>query len=306
VRVRATGRLAALAGVASAVAVGCAAGAEDHLAKANRFLAEGKVGDAQAEYRVALRGSRNPPPDLLWKVGLLDLDAKNLTEARARLEALVRRDPERRERVARAYLLFAARWFHAGDPFSAIQAIDAARAVDPGQNLGPYYYEVADYYFELPDYERAAENYVLGLAMAPGVDPEAEYRLALALERLGRWPQAVRHFQAYAANPTAKANPRELRYHFGDSALRSAEAAFLGHRYGEALDFLRVVLETGQPESRLDDAWYLLGEVRYRRGDLPGAENAFEKVLEISPSSSSRLYGEAERRLLDIRIGGPT
>ncbi|HEY7460468.1 MAG TPA: tetratricopeptide repeat protein [Gemmatimonadota bacterium] len=289
-----------------ALAGACAEPAEDHLSKGNRFLADGKTDDAVAEFRVALRDSGQPPPELLWKLGLLSLDAKNLTDGRSELSRLVQRDPSSRERVAAAYLLFAARWFKAGDPFSAIQALEAARAVDPGRNLGPFYYEMGDYYFELPDYERAAQSYLLALALSPGVDPDAIYRLALAQERLGRWPQALKQFRAYAAAAPAGAPTRELRYHLGESAFRSAETAFLAHRYGEALDFLRGVLETGQPENRLDDAYYLLGEVRYRSGDAAGAEAAFEKVLELAPSSSSRLYGEAERRLLDIRIGGPT
>jgi tetratricopeptide (TPR) repeat protein len=286
--------------------VACGQQREDHFAKANRFLADGNVEDAVAEFRVALRDSRRPQPELLWKLGLLNLDAKNLTEARGLLSRLAERDPEGRERVGNAYLLFAARWFKAGDPFSAIQAIEAARATDPERNLGPYYYEVGDYYFELPDYERAVESYLLALALAPGVDWEAVYRLALAEERLGRWPQAVASFRAYAAAPPPEHAPRDLRYHLGEAAFRSAESAFLAHRYGEALDYLQTVLSTGQPENRLDDAWFLLGEVRYRHGDAAGAEAAFEKVLELAPSSSSRLYGDAERRLLDIRIGGPT
>jgi tetratricopeptide (TPR) repeat protein len=294
--------LALLAGLGS----GCLPQREDHLAKASRFLADGKLDDAAAEYRVALRDSPRPAAELLWKLGLLNLDAKNLTEARSLLARLVDLDAGSRARVADAYLLFAARWFKAGDPFSAIQAIEAARATDPDRNLGPYYYEVGDYYFELPDYERAVQEYLLAIAMAPGIDREAVYRLALAQERLGRWAQAVKHFRAYAEAAPPERASRELRYHLGEAAYRAAEAAFLAHDYGEALDYLRNVLDTGQPESRLDDAYYLLGELRYRRGDVEGAEAAFEKVLELSPSSSSRLYGEAERRLLDIRIGGPT
>jgi tetratricopeptide (TPR) repeat protein len=294
--------LLALAG--ALLAHGCAPGASDHLAKGDRFLAEGKTQDAQAEFRIALRGSRQPPVELLWKAGLLDMDAKNLTEARAELADLVRRDPQFRERVVQAYLLFAARWFQAGDPFSAIQAIEAARSLDPQQNLGPFYYEVADYYFDLPDYERAADSYLLGVALAPGFDVEANYRLALALERLGRWRQAVKYYQAYAAASGEKAGTRETRYHMGEAAFRAAQGSFLAHRYSEALEYLGVLLEVAQPETRLDDAYYLLGEVRYRGGEYAAAEAAFEKVLELAPSSSSRLYGEAERRLLDIRIGG--
>jgi tetratricopeptide (TPR) repeat protein len=307
-RSRGRGRAAAAAVVATAgllLGATCSDRPEDHLSKGNRFLADGKTDDAVAEFRVALRDSDTPRPELLWKLGLLSLDAKNLTEGRAQFARLVERDPKSRTRVADAYLLFATRWFKAGDPFSAIQAIEAARATDPDRNLGPYDYEVGDYYFELPDYERAVESYLLALALAPGLDPEAPYRLGLAQERLGRWPEAVKHFREYAAaHPEGGA--RDLRYHLGESAFRSAEAAFLGHRYGDAADYLRSVLETGEPESRLDDAYYLLGELRYRGGDAAGAAAAFEKVLELSPSSSSRLYGEAERRLLDIRIGGPT
>jgi hypothetical protein len=91
--------------------------------------------------------------------------------------------------------------------------------------------------------------------------------LALALERLGRWPQAVKYFQAYAEAAPPQARTRELRYHLGESAWRAAQASFLGHRYREALEYLAVVLEAGLPESRLPDAYYLLGELRYRSGD---------------------------------------
>jgi tetratricopeptide (TPR) repeat protein len=290
----------ALLGSASA----CASRSEDHVAKGNRFLAAGKPEDARAEFRIALRHSDRPPEEMLWKLGLLDLDSKNMSEARAELMQLVRRDADYRERVIGAYLLFAARWFKAGDPFQAVQAVEAARELDPKLNLGPLYYPMADYYFELPDYERAVEDYLLGLAMAPGLSIDAVYRLALSLERLGRWEQAVTYYGMYAGAAGEKGSTREVRYHLGEAAFRSAQASFLEHRYPEALAFLGVILEAGQPEARLDDAYYLLGEIRYRAGDYPAAEAAFVRVLELAPSSSSRLYGEAERRLLDIRFGG--
>ncbi|MFN2433336.1 MAG: tetratricopeptide repeat protein [Gemmatimonadota bacterium] len=295
------------AGTALSVATllgGCASEAQDHLVKGNRFLADGKRQDAQAEFRIAMRRSERPPEELLWKLGLLDLDSKNVYAAREELDQLVRRDPGSRARVARTWLLFASRWFQAGDPFNAIQAVEAARAAQPERNLGPLYYEIGDHWFELPDYERAAESYLLALALAPGLDAEATYRLGLALERLGRWRQAVTYYRQYAATGGERADSREVRYRLGEAAFRSAQASFLEHRYAEALDHLALVLEAGQPETRLDDAYYLLGEVRYRSGEVAAAEAAFVRVLELSPSSSSRLYGEAERRLLDIRIGG--
>lgn len=300
----ASGGRAAAALALALLVLACASPAEDHYAKGRRFLAEGKREDAQAEFRVGLRRSSRVPADLLWKLGLLDLDAKNLAAARQELAALIRRDPESRDRVGRAYLLFAARWFQAGDPFTAIQALETARAIDPRLNTGPFHYDVGDYHFDLLDYERAVESYLLGMALAPGLVPQAVYRLALAMERLGRWPQATRYFREYAAVAGEEGVSREVRYHMGEAAFRAAQASFLEHRYPQALEYVGVVLELGQPETRLDDAWFLLGELRYRGGERDAAEAAFEKVLELSPSSSSRLYGEAERRLLDIRLGG--
>src|SRR5688572_19002958 len=58
-----------------ATALGCATAAEDHYSKGNRFLADGKPEDARAEFRIVLRRSRRAPEELLWKLGLLDLDA---------------------------------------------------------------------------------------------------------------------------------------------------------------------------------------------------------------------------------------
>jgi tetratricopeptide (TPR) repeat protein len=302
---RARKELPACVAVACVVAfTACEPVAEDHLAKGDRFLADGKIEDARAEFRVALHRSRKPPEELLWKLGLLDLDAKHVVEARQELDALLQRDPGTGRRVAQVYLLFAARWFKAGDPFNAIQALEAARAADPRVNLGPFYYEIADYYYELADYERAVQNYLLALALAPGADDEAAYRLASALERLGRWRQALTYYRQYANASRGKDLIRDVRYRLGEAAFRSAQASFLEHRYAETLEYLSIILKSGQPETRLDDAYYLLGEVRYRAGDYAAAAAAFEKVLELSPSPSSRLYGEAERRLLDIQLGG--
>ena len=292
-----------LAALGALPAAGCAARGHDHLAKGDRFLADGRVDDAYAEYRIALRRDPRPPTELLWKLGLLDLDARNVTRARTELTALVERDPDSRERVVRAYLLFAARWFQAGDPFHATQALEAARALDPELVLGPFHYAVADHYFEQLDDERAAEHYLLGLATAPGMDPEAAYRLALVFERLGRWERAAAYHRRYAETGGDRAAGREARYHLGEAAFRAGREHFLAHRYAAAAAELETVLRLGLPEPRLDDAWYLVGEIRYRSGELAGAAAAFERVLELAPSSSSRVYGEAERRLLDIRFG---
>lgn len=283
---------------------GCGNRAADHWSKGNRFLDEGRVQDARAEFRVAMRDGGRPPEGLLRKLGLLDLDAKNFADAREELDALLERDDGRREEVALAYLLVAARWFQDGDPFHAVQAVEAAREANPEQNVGPFWYAMGDWHFERLEDDLAVQHYLLARAAAPGLEPEADYRLALALERLGRWRQAVRYHRAWARHAGDEGTTREARYHLGEAAFRAAQASFLEHRYPETLEHLELVLRSGQPETRLDDAWYLLGEVRYRTGERAGAEDAFLRVLELSPSSSSRLYGEAERRLLDIRFGG--
>jgi tetratricopeptide (TPR) repeat protein len=282
----------------------CGSGAADHWSKGNRFLEAGRVQDARAEFRVALRGGGRPSEGLLWKLGRLDLDAKSFTEARRELDALLARDRGRAEEVALAYLLVAARWFHDGDPFHAVQAVQAAREANPEQNVGPFWYAMGDWHFERLEDDLAVQHYLLARAAAPGLEPQADYRLALALERLGRWRQAVRYHRAWARHAGEDGMTREARYHLGEAAFRAAQASFLEHRYPETLEHLELVLGSGQPETRLDDAWYLLGEVRYRTGQRGAAEEAFLRVLELSPSSSSRLYGEAERRLLDIRFGG--
>lgn len=62
------------------------------------------------------------------------------------------------------------------------------------------------------------------------------------------------------------------------------------HKYALAIPHLERAVEL-QPFERWESGWFLLGWCRYYEGDLPGAQVAFERHLELEPIHSDTYFG---------------
>ena len=301
-------RIAAAAVLLAGALLACNPQIDEYEERGDRYSAQGEYVDAQAEYQLALGAAgEDPPGRLRMKAGALALQAKNFTEANLLFQRLLTEDEEYEDRVLALYHLHAQRWTAMGDTFAALQAIDWIRARDSTANLGTLYFTLGDAYFARPDYDAAMVAYLLGVARAGEEAPAVVYaRLGDAYERKRRCPAAIAYFETFLARDSTEPEVvADARYRLGSCALHLAERAFAADDYETARRYVELVLSTGEPVSRLDDADLLLARVSERLGDRAKAMERYRRIVDRNPNESSRAAVEAYRRLMQLEFGLP-
>lgn len=276
--------------------------------RGDRYSAQGDYVDALVEYRLALDESgTDPPAELRVKAGTLALRSKNFSAANRLFDRLVADDPDYRDEVVALYHLHAHRWQALGDTFSALQAIDWLLVRDSVANLGVLYFTLGDAAFARPDYDQAITAYLLGLAQAADQAPPIVYiRLGEAFERTRHCAAALPYYRRYLAVTRGEGSRAgDAKYQLGDCAFQLAERAFANEDFASADRYIDLMIRTGEPVRRLDEAELLLARIAERAGDRAGALAHYERILARNPAPGSRPALEAFRRVKQIEFGLP-
>ncbi len=300
------GRAVVLAVLAGLVA--CNPRVDEYQERGDQYAAQGEYVDARVEYQLALEeAGGDAPSGLRMKAGDLALRSKTFNEANQLFDELIEDDRGMRDEVMALYHLYANRWVATGDTFAALQAIGWLRARDSTIDLGPLYFTVGDAAHARPDYDEAIEAYVLGLARAgDAVPPDVYARLGDAFERKRNCPAAIEHFETYLSVPAEeKPLAPEARYRLGACALRMAERAFAADDWNRASEYVELVIRTGEPVSRLDDAHLLMARVHERLGNREAAMAAYAGIVDRNQDRESRTTLQAFRRLKQLEFGLP-
>jgi tetratricopeptide (TPR) repeat protein len=273
-------------------------------AEADRMLAEGRFGEAEAAY-VALAAEHPEDPGIWTRIAFVRLQLRDIGSA---MEAAVRAN-ELGPTDQEAILILARCEAVAGDVESAAATLQRGLELDPGNldllesmtatfialerwpeaagllrelirmnpNDPDYYMDLGRILLTGGDFRDAVAAF--GQAQALGAD-EA---LALALTgkahlAAGQWDQAMVEFdESIAIRPNADAHGGRATIHY----LRGkAEASVAEFRQA-------IELAPGDP-----DLHFNLGNMLVQTGDGPGAEASYTRALEIDP-----LIGEAHLNL---------
>lgn len=130
--------------------------------------------------------------------------------------------------------------------------------------------------------DEAAAKRSLDAALAAVQPDDRDVRLSvgMALQGYERWDDARAHFQRWAAEQPAQAAPR---YQIGRIA------AVTGQHLDEGAGALREYL-SGNPQRHDSDpkdthAWWRLGQIEAKRGDVEAARGAFQAALRLDPAN---------------------
>lgn len=298
------GRLARAA-VLLALGTACSVIAADHEELGDRAYLGGAFAEALTEYRLALLQDQVAPARLRAKVAAAALQVGELELAAREYLALARADAERGEEAADGLDRVARAAAEAGNQVALRTAVTGVRELArdrPPMTLAGH--AVRGLVAGAPAGEVLA---VLPVAAAGAPDARLQdslmYTYATLLARVGRCEAAVAVFEAVARRQRAEA------------IVPQAEAGAAGC----ALRLGQVALDRGQPEraeawlqraaSQADDspvgrAAYLgLGDVRFARGDVLGAAEAYQRVLGGAAPGDS-LAAVARERLNRIGAAG--
>jgi tetratricopeptide (TPR) repeat protein len=270
-----------LAAVAVVTAAACVRTAADHEELGDRAYAAGDYRDALAEYRLALRPEPTRGP-LLAKAAAAALHTAEFAFATSAYEALAGADGTRAdeaadglERVVRAALAV-------NERVAGETALAALRALAPDRPLGHYARAVALDAAEQGRNREARELLPPAIAAAPDgrTQDSLLFAYATVAARLRDCDTAVPAFEAVIRRGREPGAAEAAREGLALCALILGDAALDAGRSEAAEDWYRRAAAPGATSDVARAAFLRLGDLRLARGDVLGAVESYQMVLQ--------------------------
>lgn len=314
---------------------GCTDPGRAAVERGDRLAASGELEPAIAEYKLARRQS-GETPEVLLRLAHVNAERGDVDEALRHYRTLLARDSSHRYQAAADLAAAARRALEGGDREGMARALQPLVEIDLGLVPRDLRLALARHRWREGEFADALPLYLTVLAdsAAPGTDgeiagsrsdsttaggtasgtgggsapvpPAVRYETARAYEELGGCRQALEHFARYMEETDRSAPERDgARWHYGRCLFEAAsEDRERGHPRA-ALDKLDGMIALGAPQTLLEQAHFLRGELYLALGDPETALAAYERVLTLNPSRTGILVRRAEERIRDIRYGYP-
>lgn len=284
------------------VLIGCGADDQDAVARGDRLAGEGRVDEAIAEYKLALR-QRGEEPLVLLRLGHAYAGRGDVDASLRYFNRLLDMDSTYTYQVA-------ADLVEAATVARDEGALDnMARALQPVQRLGigqipeDLKLDLARYYQESGDPGSALPLYLSALGDSEEEPPKRVwFETARSFQELGGCGEALGYYRNFLAGRGQDPGDRAAaQWEYGTCLLEVAEAEVERGRTGSALANLDLLIELGVPRGVLDRAHFQRGGIRLDNGDAAGAREDYETVLALNPARTGPLVQMAEERLREIR-----
>jgi tetratricopeptide (TPR) repeat protein len=285
------------------LAAGCG-DTDTAIARGDRFWADSNYTAALAEYRLSL-GQGREDDQVLARVAHAYFETGQLERAKEYYDQLTRQSPEYIDQAVFDYVTYARRAQDKSDRYGMAGGVEPALALRPGLPLDDLAGTLARYYASTGDPDRSLSFFERALSVAPTDSvPTLLYELAQVHESRGNCEEAIGFFNAYRNRAPQGERIGEARWHVGNCAFTLARKAHQGGHLGEALRQVDTVLEIGEPQNLLDQAWFERGEILLSLGRRDDALFAFIMVLELNRARTGQLVERAQRRIDELRFGG--
>lgn len=281
----------------------CGDAADASVVRGDRLLARESTEPALAEYQLALRqdgGSTETLRRLAHGYAL----AGDVDESLRHYDSLLARDSSHVWQMAADLGAVARRALESGAPEAMARALQPLLRDRPGMVPEDLRLPLARHYWREGDHALALPLYLMVLRDSVDPGPEVHYQVGRALEELGGCERAIGHFETYLAAIGREApDLASARWHYGSCLFEVAQRERSSGRPRAALEKLERVVELGVPQTRIERAHFLRGELLLALGEREEALAAYEDVLRLNPSRSGPLAQQAERRIREIRFG---
>lgn len=294
---------------AAALCLACNNAAGQTLQRGDRLLAVGDTEAAIAEYKLALR-QHGESPDVLLRLGNAYAASGDVEAARRYYDPVLAADSAYRYQVA-AGLLMAARVSLAGNSReNALRALQPLLDWSMGLIPEDLRLPMARRYWSDGDYATALALYLSVLPADPSAEPDSLvspadlYETGRAYEELGGCSESLDYFEAYLAGSRHR-DPRVqgAQWHLGNCLFAVAEDERSSGRPRTALEHLNRMVELGVPQTLLDRAQFLRGELLLALGQPDSALAAYREVLRLNPARTGPMVEQAQRRIRELRSG---
>lgn len=183
-----------------------------------------------------------------------------------------------------------------GMDFTAKMMLEKILEYEPDFELGIRNFFLGDWYFDTGYYDRAIEFYESGFKY-DSLNMNARFKLAQCYLHENELLSA---YQTLKEGLEIQPNWR-YRYWLGKVSYELAKKRFEEGNYSSAELYLAQVISIELPKVLVDDAYFLLGDIRLGQERYREAESCYEQVLRINRFAKPKIVKVAEQRLKIVK-----
>ena len=287
--------------VCVAFLAGCGSDDQDAVRRGDRLAGEGRIEEAIAEYKLALR-QRGAEPEILLRLGHAYAGQGEVDASLRYFDQLLEIDSTYTYQVAADLVEAATVARDEGALDNMARALRPVQRLGIGQIPGDLKLALARYYQESGDPGAALPLYLSALETVDGEPPKRVwFETARSFQELGGCGEALGYYEKFLeGRGRDPGDQAAAQWEYGMCLLEVAETERDRGRDRAATGLLDTLIELGVPRGILDRAHFNRGEVRLAEGSVAGAREDYEMVLELNPARTGPLVRMAEDRLREI------
>ena len=235
-------------------------------------------------------------PKEIYLQGEIYLNLNDPRRALKSFEKLINTDPRWKTRVLRELLETGEEASKKGKDFMAVMIYSKILEFEPEFDLKEKNILMGNWFFDSREYEKSIDYYIKGLKYK---SQDEDLRLKLA-------QCYINTNDLVSAYDVLKESIKELsswrlRYWLGKTSFNLAEKRIKEGNYDSAELYLKELISIGMPKVLIDDAHFLLGDIKLSQEKYEEAASHYNKVLDLNKFAKPKIRREAEEALEIIK-----
>jgi tetratricopeptide (TPR) repeat protein len=235
-------------------------------------------------------------PKEIYLQGEIYLNLNDPRRALKSFERLIDTDPRWKTRVLKELLEAGEQTSKKGKDFMAVMIYSKILEFEPEFDLKKKNILMGNWSFDSREYEKSIDYYIKGLKYKPR-DETLRLKLAQCYINTNDLVSAYDVLK----ESTKELSSWRLRYWLGKASFSLAEKRIKEGNYNSAELYLKEVISLGMPKVLIDDAHFLLGDIKLSQEKYEEAKNHYGKVLDLNKFAKPKIRREAEEALEIIK-----
>ncbi len=269
---------------------------EERVKNARKYIQEWNYDRALTEI-ISYRGSKDG--EIQYLLGYCYLKKNEFDEAATYFENSLAINELFKDSIINLYNIIAKNALRINDPERALFLYQEIAQLVPEYEQASNLFLVGDMNFEKGNYPAALEAYTKALEI-DSASPAAKKitpNLIKALKECDSLLLALDLASAEYEKLKTAANLlqlSEIRFELGTKLFNEG-------RIDSAQIFFENIISNQDPKSLLDDSYFYLGEIHFKRDNFSAALDAYKKVLRLNPYEKGEIVRKAKERIKEIK-----
>jgi len=243
---------------------------------------------------ILLENSQNPKE--IYLQGEIYLNLNDPRRALKSFDRLIDTDPRWKAKTLKKLLQAGNEAAEKGKDFTAVTIYLKILEFEPDFDMEEKNILMGNWFFDSRDYQQSIDYYIKGMKYK-SLDSDLRLKLAQCYINTDDLVSAYDVLK----EATKELSSWRLRYWLGKTSFKLAEKRIKEGNYDSAELYLKELITLGMPKVLIDDAYFLLGDIKLSQEEYTDASGYYDKVLELNKFAKPKIRREAEEALEIIK-----